>query len=80
MTICSEKFAELEEQFRILKGRVVYQYRGDSAKDEEGAAAVYQSLSASPTSIRGMNAKPTGMSQGTKLPVPKLSRPLYKWF
>ncbi|MFY9237268.1 MAG: reverse transcriptase domain-containing protein, partial [Roseovarius sp.] len=54
MTICSEKFAELEEQFRVLKGRVVY--RGDSAKDEEGAAAVYQNLSASPTSIRAMNA------------------------
>jgi hypothetical protein len=54
MTICSEKFAELEEQFRVLKGRVVY--RGDSAKDEEGAAAIYQNLSASPTSIRGMNA------------------------
>jgi len=54
MTICSEKIAGLEEQFRILKGRVVY--RGDSAKDEEGAAAVYQNLSASPTSIRGMNA------------------------
>ena len=31
-------------------------YRGDSAKDEEGAAAVYQNLSASPTSIRAMNA------------------------
>ena len=54
MTICSEKFAELEEQFRVLKGRVVY--RGDCARDEEGAAAVYQNLSASPTSIRGMNA------------------------
>ncbi len=50
MTICSEKFAELEEKFRILKGRVVY--RGDCAKDEDGAAAVYQNLSASPTSIR----------------------------
>ena len=54
MTICSEKFAELEEQFRVLKGRVVY--RGDCAKDEDGAAAVYQNLTASPTSIRGMNA------------------------
>ena len=54
MTICSEKFAELEEQFRVLKGRVVY--RGDNAKDEQGALAVYQNLSASPTSVRGMNA------------------------
>ena len=54
MAICSEKFAELEEQFRILKGRV--DYRSDSAKNEEGAAAVYQNLSASPTSIQGMNA------------------------
>ena len=54
MSICSEKFAELEEAFRVLKGRVVF--RGDCAKDEEGAIAVYQNLSASPTSITAANA------------------------
>jgi len=54
MTICSEKFAEMEEAMRVLKGRVVY--RGDVAKDESGAAAIYQNLTASPTSITAANA------------------------
>ena len=54
MTICSEKFAEMEEALRILKGRVVY--RGDSAKDQDGTAAIYQNLTASPTSIAAANA------------------------
>ena len=31
-------------------------YRGDNAKDETGAAAVYQELSASPTAIQSANA------------------------
>jgi hypothetical protein len=54
MSICSEKFAELEEAFRVLKGRIVY--RGDCAKDEQGAYAVYQNMTASPTSIQAANA------------------------
>eukprot|EP00435_Cladocopium_sp_Y103_P000335 s2191_g1.t1 len=37
-----------------MKGRIVY--RGDCAKDEHGAAAVYQELGANPTSVQGLNA------------------------
>ena len=53
MTICSEKFAELAEHLRVLKGRVVY--RGDIGKDEYGAAAIYQDMQAHPTSVQGLN-------------------------
>ena len=54
MTICSVKFAELAEHLRVLKGRIVY--RGDNARDEWGAPALYQELAASPTSIQAANA------------------------
>ena len=37
-----------------MKGRIVY--RDDCAKDEHGAAAVYQELGANPTSVQGLNA------------------------
>ena len=37
-----------------MKGRIVY--RGDCAKDENGAAAVYQELGANPTSVQGLDA------------------------
>ena len=53
MSICSEKFAELAEHLRVLKGRIVF--RGDIVKDQEGAAAIFQDLAASPTSIAGIN-------------------------
>ena len=53
MSICSEKFAELAEHLRVLKGRIVF--RGDIVKDQEGAAAVFQDLTANPTSIAGIN-------------------------
>ena len=54
MTIASIKFAELATHLQKMKGRIVY--RGDCAKDEHGAAAVYQELSANPTSVQGLNA------------------------
>ena len=54
MTIASIKFAELASHLQKMKGRIVY--RGDCAKDEHGAAAVYQELSANPTSVQGLNA------------------------
>ena len=54
MSICSIKFWELAEEFHKLKGRVVF--RGDATKDEYGSAAVFQNLSASPTSIAAANA------------------------
>ena len=54
MTIASIKFAELATHLQKMKGRIVY--RGDCAKDERGAAAVYQELSANPTSVQGLNA------------------------
>ena len=54
MTIASIKFYELAQHLQKMKGRIVY--RGDCAKDEYGAAAVYQELGANPTSIQGLNA------------------------
>ena len=53
MSICSEKFAEMAEHLRVLKGRIVF--RGDIVKDQEGAAAVFQDLAANPTSVAGIN-------------------------
>lgn len=53
-TILHEKHVELEPQFRALKGRVCY--RGDAARTADGKIAVYQTLSASPTSIVAANA------------------------
>ena len=46
MTIASIKFYELAKHLQKMKGRIVY--RGDCAKDEEGAAAVYRELGANP--------------------------------
>ena len=54
MTIASIKFYELAKHLQKVKGRIVY--RGDCAKDEEGAAAVYRELGANPTSVQGLNA------------------------
>ena len=54
MTICSIKFAELSEEHHKHKGRVVF--RGDIVRDEYGAVAVFQMLSAQPTSIAAANA------------------------
>lgn len=53
MTIASNKL-ELAQQLQKMKRRIVY--RGDCAKDEHGAAAVYQELGANPTSVQGLNA------------------------
>ena len=54
MTIASIKFYELADHLHKMKGRIVY--RGDCAKDEHGAAAVYQEFGANPTSVQGLNA------------------------
>ena len=54
MSIASIKFYELAQHLQKMKGRIVY--RGDCAKDEEGAAAVYRELGANPTSVQGLNA------------------------
>ena len=54
MSICSIKFAELAKSLQIYKGRLVY--RGDCAKDEWGAAALYQEMAASPTSVTTTNS------------------------
>ena len=53
-TIASIKFYELADHLHKMKGRIVY--RGDCAKDERGAAVVYQELGANPTSVQGLNA------------------------
>ena len=54
MSIASIRFWELAKHLPKVKGRIVY--RGDCAKDEEGAAAVYRELGANPTSVQGLNA------------------------
>ena len=54
MTIASIKFNELAQHLHQMKGRIVY--RGDCARDENGAAAVYQDMGANPTSVQGLNA------------------------
>ena len=55
MTLCSEKYAELEDESqKVLKGRIVF--RGDNARDESGALAIYQDLAATPTLITSANA------------------------
>ena len=54
MSICSIKFAELAKHLQVHKGRLVY--RGDCAKDEWGAAALYQEMAVSPTSVQTTNA------------------------
>ena len=53
MSICSEKFAEMAEHLRVLKGRIVF--RGDIVKDQDGAAAIFQDMAANPTSVAGIN-------------------------
>ena len=66
MAICFEKYAELtDEAKKVLKGRVVF--RGDNARDESGALAIYQDLNASPTLITSANANIAyGLFRGNK--------------
>ena len=55
MTLCSQKYAELEDESKkVLKGRIAF--RGDCARDENGALAIYQDLAATPTLITSANA------------------------
>jgi len=54
LTLCSIKHFELDAEFHKLKARICF--RGDATKDEEGAAAVFQELSASPIAIQDANA------------------------
>ena len=46
------KFYELAKHLQKMKGRIVY--RGDCAKDEEGAAAVYRGLGANARCMHGL--------------------------
>ena len=54
LVIGSIKFFEREKSFWKYKGRICY--RGDAAKDQNGAYAIYQELNASPTSIHSANS------------------------
>ena len=54
MPICSIKFAECEASKQKHKGRICF--RGDNVKDSDGAVAVFQELSASPTTVPSANA------------------------
>ena len=54
MSICSVKFWERPKDFHKYKGRICF--RGDIVKDENGVAAVFEELSASPAAIQGANA------------------------
>ena len=51
--ICSIKYFELSPDKHVYRGRITF--RGDNTKDEEGAYAIFQELSASPTSIQDAN-------------------------
>ena len=53
MPICSIKHWETPS-LRRYKGRIVF--RGDAVKDQDGAVAVFQELSASPTTIHTSNS------------------------
>ena len=53
LLLCSIKFFEMPEAYHKHKGRICF--RGDNAKDQHGAHAVYQDLSASPTSVHSAN-------------------------
>ena len=54
MSICSIKFWEMPPTQHKYKGRIVF--RGDCVKDENGAPAIFQELSASPTGINTANS------------------------
>ena len=54
MSICSIKFWECPREKHKYKGRICL--RGDNVRDEEGALAVSQELSAHPTTIQDANA------------------------
>jgi len=53
LLLCSIKFFEMPEAYHKHKGRICF--RGDNARDEAGALAIYQELSASPTAIHSAN-------------------------
>ena len=53
LTICSIKFFERPENFWRYKGRICF--RGDIVKDQHGAAAVFQELTAHPTAVQSAN-------------------------
>lgn len=54
LTICSIKFAEMAQEYWKYKGRICF--RGDDVRDEYGAPAVFQNLSASPTGVHTTNS------------------------
>ena len=54
LTLCSITFAEKSSEHWKYKGRICY--RGDNVRDQDGANAVFQELSASPTSIHTANS------------------------
>ena len=51
--ICSIKHFELDSSNHRYRGRITF--RGDNTRDEDGAMAIFQELSASPTSIQDAN-------------------------
>jgi len=54
LTICSVKYWECAPERHRYKGRICF--RGDNVKDQDGAVAVFQELSSSPTAVQGVNA------------------------
>ena len=54
MSICSVKHAEGPEHAQVYKGRVCF--RGDNVRDQDGALAIFQELSAQPTTIHTANS------------------------
>ena len=54
LTLCSIKYAECDPEMWKHKGRICF--RGDNVRDELGAMAVFQQLSASPTTVHTANS------------------------
>ena len=54
LSICSVKYYERAPEYHIHKGRICF--RGDCARDENGALPVCQELAANPTTIHTANS------------------------
>ena len=54
MRICSVKLWECAAKYHKYKGRICF--RGDNVRDQDGAAAVFQEMCASPTTVHSANS------------------------
>ena len=54
MPICSIKYYEKAPEYHVYKGRCCF--RGDAVRDQDGAPALFQELSANPATVHAANA------------------------